>query len=153
MRRLGLPLALVLAAAALTGCGGGNGAEAVPTGPEGPLEGVDAYVEHVRAADDTIRSSADRLAAGSTSAELEAIVADLEEAVRRVEQATPPYDLLTAHQRFAQALWDAVDAGHGLVGQEELTPEDLSPVIDQLDEAAEALDEMEEQGYDVRRRT
>jgi hypothetical protein len=155
MRRFGGPVALVMAAAALVGCGGGNGAADVPTGPGAPAEGVDAYVEQARAADDTIRGSADRLTAGTTTGELDEILTDVEEAVRRLEQSTPPYDLLPAHQQLSQAMWDAVDAGHGIAAEEgaDVAPGDLEPVVAALDEAAAALDEMEEKGYDVRRRT
>jgi hypothetical protein len=157
MRRFGLPVALVLAVTVLAGCGGGNGAEGAPTGPEGaPLEGVDAYLEEVRAADGTLRSSTDRLAAGATTTpELEAILEDLEQAVRRVEQATPPYDLLPPHQRLTQSMWGAIDEGHGIAaeGADEVSAADLGSVVDALDDAAEALDEMEDMGYEVRRRT
>lgn len=154
MRRFGPPLALVLAAAALSGCGG-DGAEGSATDAEAPAAGVDVYVEEVRAAEGTLRSASDRLAAGTTSAELAALLAELEAAVRRVEQATPPYDLLPEHQRMTQSLWIAIDAGQGLVveGAGELGTADLGPVTKPLDEAAEALEDMEEKGYEVRRRT
>lgn len=154
MRRFGRPLALVLAAAALSGCGG-NGAEGIPTNAEAPAEGVESYVEEVRAAEGTLRSASDRLATGTTSAELAALLAELEAAVRRVEQATPPYDLLPEHQRMTQSLWTAIDAGQGLVteGAGELGTADLGSVTEPLDEAAEALEGMEEKGYEVRRRT
>jgi hypothetical protein len=159
MRRFGAPIALVLAAAAVAGCGGGgssSSAEGVPagTGAEAPVEGVDAYVEQVRAADGTIRGTTERLTAGTTAAELEEILVDLEDAVRRVEQATPPYDLLPQHQILTQSLWGAVDEGYGLTGGETaVTAAGLSALVDALNEAAAALDEMEEKGYEVRRRT
>ena len=154
MRRFGAPTALVLAAAALVGCGAGDSAEGVPTAAEAPLEGVDAYVEQARAAEGTVRGTTDRLTAGTTASELEELLVELEDAVRRVEQATPPYELLPEHQILTQSLWQAVDEGHGLTGGEgALTAADLSAVVDALDEAAAALDEMEEKGYEVRRRT
>lgn len=153
MRRSLSTVALLASTLALAACGVGGDAADVPdaeTATDGDAAAL--YEQELRAAAEVVRTASERLA--DDAVDPEQLAAELEEASRRVDQSSPPYDALPGHQRLSQALGEAADAAAGLQEDEPpFDPETLEGLRAALVEAEDALDELEEQGYDLRRQT
>ena len=156
MARRVLVALLLPALLALAACGGDD-----PT-PD-PAQEIDAqYEQELRAVEDVILGVADRLGPDASIEQFPEIAAeiqsDLEEAAQRVNALDPPAEVEDVHTRLADAIERAAIEARALAERaadaDELPPQaELEGLHDALEDADDAFGDLEEAGYEVRRRT